>query len=123
MGIPLFGQNISGLIKQHVAPGLLDATLTVVTHTTYGDLTAAPSKTTVDHACKGFIDDNLGENLDETLAERGDKVVVLIGDTIDAGDTAPRTQDLIVIESTTYRIHRIDRDPAAATYACTSTPQ
>jgi len=121
MGNPLFGVNISKLIKDNVGTGVLDATLTVVTNTTRlaGSLTAGRRPTEATHACKGFIDSQQVRDVNGTLVDDGTKLIILIGDTINGGATAPGTADKITIEGDTYNIEAIDRDPAAATYSCT----
>jgi len=117
MGNPLFGINISGLIKANLSGQLLAATLTKVTPgTRTGNLTGGTNPTTVDHACEGFIDTKNREHIGGTLVEDGDIVVILIGDTIDSGNTVPTTADKVTIEGAAYWIKGLDRDPAAATY-------
>jgi len=118
MGNKLFGVDISGLIKENIGPGVLDATLIVYTTGTRSPTqpTGGTNPTTVSHACKGFIDSQNKKDLSGTLAADGSKIVVLIGDTINGGNTAPTTADRVTIEGTTYTIEKIDRDPAAATY-------
>jgi hypothetical protein len=125
MGNPLFGVNISKLIKDNVGTGVLDATLTKSTPgaRTPGQLTGGTNPTEASFACKGFIDTQAAKFMNGTLVRAGFKVVVLIGDTIDGGDpaSAPSPGDRILIEGTTYIIPEggtIDRDPAAATYIC-----
>lgn len=122
MGNPLFGVNISGLIKQFVAPGVLDATLIKVAPTTRttGALTAGTNPTSTNYPCRGFIDSQRVRFASGSLVKDGRKIIVLIGDTIDNGSgLAPEPGDRILIEGTTYVIPEgatIDRDPAAATY-------
>ena len=116
MGNPLFGLNISGLIKQAMAGQLLTATLHVITPgTRTGNLTGGTQPTEVDKTAEGFIDTKDKESIGGTLVADGDVVVILIGDSIE--DLAvPTTADMVTIESTKYRIKNLDRDPAAATY-------
>lgn len=128
MGIPLFGVDISGLIKEHVGSGLLDATLIKYTPGTRtpGDLTGGTNPTPVSYSCKGMISKQAVRNQDGTLVQDGTKEILLIGDTIDNGNQAPALGDDIVIEGTTYQIPEdgaIDRDPAAATYTVTVRPK
>ena len=122
MGTPLFGVDISGLIKKHLAPGLVDATLVKVTPGTRtpGSLTGGTQPTTVSHPCKGFIDVLNRNRVDATLTEEGDVLIVLIGDTIDGGDTVPAPGDRISILGTTYGIVIVNTDPAKAVYSCQS---
>jgi len=42
--------------------------------------------------------------------------IILLGDTIDSGNTVPSQRDRVTIEGTTYEIGVVDRDPDAATY-------
>jgi len=127
MGNPLFGVNISKLIKDNVGPGVLDATLTKFTPGTRtgGSLTGGTQPTSTAYACKGFIDSQEVRDVNGTLVDDGTKLIVLIGDTIDGGTaaSAPSTGDNITIEGTIYGIEAIDRDPAAATYSCTVRPR
>lgn len=127
MGNPLFGIDISGIIKQHIGPGVLAATLISVTAgtRTAGQLTGGTNPTTTSYTCRGFIDTQAVRFLDGTLVRDGTKVIVLIGDTINSGNTAPKPGDQITIEGATYVIAedgRVDRDPAAATYTCEVRP-
>lgn len=125
MGNPLFGVNISGLIKEFIGPGVLDATLTKSTpgNRTVGQLTGGRNPTTTTYACKGFIDKQARQDFDGTLISDGQVMIVLIGDTIDGGNTKVDAGDRITIEGVSYVIEKLDRDPAAATYTCLSTPQ
>lgn len=124
MGNKLFGVNISGLIKQFVGPGVLSATLVKVASGTRtpGALSGGTNPTVTNYPCRGFIDSQRVAFANGTTVKAGNKVVVLIGDTIDDGSgVAPAPGDRIIVEGTTYVIPEggtIDRDPAAATYAC-----
>lgn len=120
MGNKLFGVDIAKIIKDEIGPGVLPATLIKVTPGTRSasDPTAGTSPTQQSFSCRGFIDTQALRNIDGTLVEDGTKKIVLIGDTIDGGNTAPDTGDQITIEGTTYSIERVNRDPAAATYTC-----
>lgn len=117
MGNPLFGVNISKLVADNIGPGVLDATL--VSHTPgtrSADPTAGRQPTSISFPCKGFIDSKSREEIGGTLVKDGDVVIVLLGDTINGGGTAPVLNDRVLIEGKTYRIGGLDRDPAAATY-------
>lgn len=122
MGNPLFGVDISGLINTYIGSGVLAATLRRFTSgtRTAGQLTGGTNPTSVDFACRGFIDRKAKKNQRGSLTDDGTETIVLIGDSIDGGaaSSAPRVDDRIVIESRTYVIKSLDRDPAAATYTC-----
>lgn len=127
MGNKLFGVDISKIIKDEIGPGVLDATLrsSAAGTPTPGSLTAGGTTTYTPYTCKGFIDTQKVRFIDGTLVRGGMKVVVLIGDTINSGNTAPKPGDQIIIEGTTYRIPddgHVGRDPAAATYECEVRP-
>lgn len=123
MGNKLFGVNISGLIKDNIGPGVLAATLRVVTEGSRGaNIDDGRTTTETDYPCRGFIDTQAQSDINGTLVDDGTKTIILIGDTINGGNTAPTTGDRIIIESTEYNIEMIDRDPAAATYTCVCRP-
>lgn len=124
MGNPLFGVDISGLIRDYVGTGVLDATLIKSSPGTRtpGNLTGGTNPTSTSYACKGFIDEQGVEALKGTLIPAGMKLITLIGDTINSGATAVGEGDQITIEGSTYEVEKIDRDPAAATYTCICRP-
>lgn len=121
MGTKLFGVDIAKEVAGAIsaAGGVLDATLTVVTP---GERSAAARTAGVPEAtrplrCKGFVDNYRETQVDGTRVQVGDRKVVLLGDTI-AGGVAPKPNDEVTIESTTFRIVNVTRDPAGATYEC-----
>jgi hypothetical protein len=125
MGNPLFGVNISKLIKDNIGPGVLDATLAKSTPGTRtpGNLTGGTQPTEVSYPCKGFIDVTKDRFMGGTIVRAGSRIVVLIGDTIDGGTatSAPTPGDRITIEGTVWQIPAdgvVMRDPAAAVYEC-----
>lgn len=124
MGNKLFGFDIAAIIAKEIGKGVLSATLIKTTPGTRtpGSLAAGTNPADVPHPCKGFIDMQAVANVADSLASDGSKVIVLLGDTINGGNTVPELGDKITIEGTTYRIPddgRIDRDAAAATFTCT----
>lgn len=122
MGNPLFGVNISKLIKDNIGSGVNDATLIKVSigTRTPGQLTGGTQPTSVSHACKGFLDVLTRDRVGLTLTEEGNVLIALIGDTIDGGDTVPTPGDKITILGTTYNIVIVNVDPAQAVYNCQS---
>jgi hypothetical protein len=125
MGNPLFSVNISGIIKDVVGPGVLAATLTKFTPgtRTVGQLTGGTNPTNATYTCRGFIDSkDVKDRAGGGLVAGGTVKIVLIGDTINGGATAPDNGDHITIEGATYLIDKLDRDPAAATYTCVCAP-
>lgn len=122
MGNTLFGVNISGLIKQYVGAGVLDATLTKFTpgSRTAGQLTGGTNPTSTAYPCKGFIDTQARKDFNGTLVAETGVTIVLIGDTISGGSVGVESGDRITIEGKNYTVEVVDRDPAAATYTCQS---
>lgn len=120
MGNPLFGVDISGLIRDNIGPGVLDATLTKFTSgtRTSGQLTGGTNPTSVAYACKGFIDSQANRQFNGSLVSDGRVNIILIGDTINGGASEPEQDDHITIEGATYVVQVVDRDPAAAAYTC-----
>lgn len=123
MGINLAGIDVSGIVKTELGDKVLTSTEHVATlHERVAgtrdpaNLGGGTRPTYTDHTCKGFIDSKNIDNLKGTAVEAGDILVVLLGDTIDSGNTAPTTADQVTIEGTRYTIKELDRDPAAATY-------
>lgn len=115
----LFGVDIAGEINKGMGSGLLDATLTKVTPGTRtgGSLTGGTNPTTTTHAAKGFIDDYQDTQIDGTIIQDGDRMVVLLGASI-ADSAIPTPGDRVTIEGSEFNIVRVKRDPAAATYTC-----
>lgn len=123
MGIKLAGIDVSGIIAKEIGDKVLTspehaATLkhfTIGTRT--GNLTGGTNPTDTDHTCKGFIDSKTLKSFKGTLVEAGHVFIVLIGDSISPA-VVPVVNDQVTIESKTYWIKVLDRDPAAATYTC-----
>lgn len=118
MGKNLFGQNISGKILAALGGSLLPATLHSITAGTRtpGNLSGGTNPTEVPHSCRGMIDSQSRESINGTLVQAGNIVILLLGDSIDGGNTPPAVTDAVTIEGTRYNILAIDRDPDAATY-------
>lgn len=126
----LFGVDIAAELNKGLGPGLLDATLTVVIPGTRtpGDLTSGTNSTTTTHTCKGFVEEynefQIGGTANArssatfagSLVERGDRRVILLGDSISPA-VVPTPGDRVTIEGNTYNIVNVNRDPAAATYS------
>lgn len=118
----LFGLDIAGIIADSIesAGGVLSGKLIKVTRgtRTSGSLAAGTNPTKKPFGFKGFYDDSRALKLPESLIQRGDRVVVLLGATIQSG-AIPEPNDKIILEGEETTIDRIiDRDPAAATYTC-----
>ena len=115
----LFGIDIAALIDANISPGVLDAVLIkrVPGIRTPGNLTAGTNPTSTSFTARGFIDSYSDDVIDETNVLASDRLITLIGNSIQ--DFAiPETDDRITIESQTWTIINVSRDPAAATYEC-----
>lgn len=120
MGNVLFGVNISGIIAQEIGPGVLPATLIVVTPGTRSATASTSGSVPTESLItgRGFIDDYSERLVDGTVVQRGDKKITLIGDTF-TGFPVPKPGDKVTIEGSQFRIvGPVKRDPAAATYEC-----
>jgi len=123
MGIKLAGIDVSGIVKTELGDKVLtDAAHVVTFHErvagtrTPSNLGGGTNPTYTPHTCKGFIDSKNITKVKDTLVEDGDQIVVLLGDTINDGNTVPGTDDQVTAEGTRFAIKAVDRDPAAATY-------
>ena len=119
--VKLFGVNISGLINKHISPGLLDATLIKVvpgtrTATSYAGGTNPVSTS---FAARGVVVFYSDIQIDGTLIRKGDRQILLVGDSI-ASSKVPVPGDQITIQGSTYVIvaDGVTSDPALAQYTC-----
>ena len=124
VGKNLFNAGIAKIIAKEIGSRVLTATLHVRTAgtRTSTSLTAGTQPTFITHSCKGFIDEQKRDKISGTEVEAGDVVIILLGDTINSGNTVPTTKDQVTIEGAKYRIRAIGRDPDAAAYTllCTT---
>ncbi len=112
----LFGVDIAGIVHGAMSSGLLPATLHHVIPGTRGvDLTAGTNPTETTHAARGFIDDYDDKQFVGDLIIVGDRRVLLIGNSISPA-VVPQPGDGVTIEGVRYKVIRVQRDPAAATY-------
>ncbi len=119
-GIPDMGKLIQDALGGNSA--VLPATLhSRAEGARSGGVTAGRTIVETPYACRGFIDFQRLADAAGTVTENGTLVIVLLGNSIDGGNTAPRPGDRITIEGTKYHIAddtEVDRDPASATYTC-----
>lgn len=121
MGTKLFGVDIAGIIKQSMAKGLPSLTLIKEVAGARGtNMTDGQALAQRRYSCRGFIDDYQLSQIDGTNVQKGDKKILIIGDTLPK-NVVPESNDRIVAEHTEYVIKGVPaRDPAAATYICQS---
>lgn len=119
MGNPLFGVNISGIIKQAMAKGLLPLVLVKEVAGPRGTImTEGQVISPRRYPCRGFIDSYKTYQITGTSVQAGDKKILIIGDTLPTG-VVPEMNDRIIAEGTEHVIASLpERDPAAATYVC-----
>ena len=121
MGLRILGVDMAAEIARELGPLLLDCTLVRVIGTTRepGNLAGGTQPTTVSYACKGFEATLEQRHIDGTLVKLTDVLVVLLGDTIDAGNVVPRAGDRVSVGSGAARaiVRIVDRDAAAATFS------
>ena len=114
----LFGVKIQDLIGSAFAGQLVSMTLKSITPGTrsVADPMAGTAPTSVDVVCEGVIDVYTERNIAQALVEVGDKKALILAKPL--GDTVPKPGDGLTAEGTTYRVVRVERDPAIATYTC-----
>lgn len=116
MGNPLFGIDIAGIVAENIGPGVHEVTLAIKPASGTRDpanLSAGIDRTPEIKTCRGFWEDfTPGQIGDQVLAT--DRKAVLIGDTVPAGVTLKKG-DEITIEGQTLMFWRWhSRDPAGA---------
>lgn len=119
MGIDLFDVDIAAIVADAIGPGLPEVTLIKVTNAarTAGNLAGGTNPTTTSYACRGLTIDLEERFIDGDTVRRGDRAVMLIGDTINGGATVPAAGDRITVEGVTWAVVAIvDSDPARATW-------
>ena len=119
MGNKLFNKDIAGVLAKRLGPLLLPMTLTRVTSGTRdaSDPTAGTSPSETDHPCRGIIEDYRDSQYDGTIVKRGDRMALILGDTIQGG-AVPQPSDRVTAEGRKYEVVGVKRDPDAATYTC-----
>ena len=113
----IFGADIAGEINKALGPLVFSVTLI---RATGGSRTSAnlteKKQTTSTVTGKGFVDDYDARLIDGTIIKRGDRKVVILGDSL--GGVVPVPNDQTTIEGETKTIINVTRDPAGATYEC-----
>jgi len=114
----LFGVDIASLVGQYIGPGLVDCTLHTIAWGArdVGDPGLGLARTETNVTCKGVLVDYDDRDMENTLVEDGDRMVLLVTTTLSG--YVPVTGFQITIEGNRYNVIRVRRDPAAATYTC-----
>jgi hypothetical protein len=115
----LFGIDIAGIINKEMGPLLLPVVLikSVKGTRTTGNLSGGVQPISTSYNARGFISDYTDREVDGTLVVTGDRKVCILGASI-SSSKIPQGNDKVTVEGYTYKIVRVKRDPAAATYTC-----
>lgn len=123
MGNQLFGVDIAGIIADAMADGLPTCTIErdVRGARQAGNLTGGRASAKHSFDCTGFWEDFTGGAPAGVVVEANDRKLILIGDTIPAGEQPQRNDAATVNEDDgpvgpLYIVKLLARDPAAATY-------
>lgn len=118
MGNNLFGADISGRIARALGPRLPRGTMQKRVQGTRdpNNLAGGREATPTNHQFRGIRMGMSSLRKDTILPDARD-VVLILGDTIKPA-AVPTTGDRVIVESTTFTIVNVDRDPDAATYTC-----
>jgi hypothetical protein len=118
-----FGVDVAQLINTHLAPGLLEVTMTMAAAAgsrPTGELSKGPAAgADTPYTGRGFLEDFTPREFAESaLIQAGDrKALVVIESFSPVLPRDPLADDLLTAEGHTYRVRRVlNRDPAAATY-------
>lgn len=118
----IMGVDIRGIIGAVVGPLVKPAILLKKATSTRiaGELTGGNQPVVTEHKCRGFVETRVRRNRKDSTVRETARVIVLIGDTL--GAVEPEPQDRITIEGVTSTIvaKGVARDPASATYTCTT---
>ena len=121
MGVPLFGQDISGLVASIMGPGLPAIRLLKrqVGPPDDSEPTAEPPISYRAVPCRGFEDNSEETRRTGSQVQQSGRLILLLGDTLPRG-TAPEPGDLIEILGERVEIigEGVSSDPARATYLC-----
>ena len=122
----LFNIDIAGIVNSAIAPGLLSATLHVMSYDEVDpdNPTAGRERTSTDYDCKAVFTSHeevaqtptLGR-AENSLVDEGDRVVLIIAKSLPTG-VIPVRENEVTLEGVRCTISRVRRDPAAATYIC-----
>lgn len=114
----LFGIDIAGIVAKEIGPGLVDATIHRMTWSDRdpADPGAGLAIVEDDISCKGVLSFFDIREIDGTLVEANDRLVIIIVGTM-SEEVEPVPQWAVTIEDKRYNIVRVRRDPAAATYS------
>lgn len=121
MGNKLFGIDISGLVKKHIAPGLNTCVLTKITPgtRTAGNLAGGTKPTTANYAARGLIGELDQGRRENSLVRDGDLKILVVGDSVASG-IIPAPGDQVTILGGTYNLIIVEVDPAKAVFVCTA---
>ncbi|MHA1859155.1 MAG: hypothetical protein ACTSUU_06890 [Candidatus Thorarchaeota archaeon] len=111
----IFGANIDREIANALGPLVFSLTLTKSEPSTRTDVTDGRTNVETSYIGRGFIDDYRDSRIDGTIILTGDRVVTILGASI---SIVPEPEDTVNIEGQNWKIIKVARDPAGATYEC-----
>lgn len=113
------GVDIAKILNKAMGPLVNEGKLTRVTQTTRkaGESTQGRRPSDQVFPCRGFFDTTEKTQIGGTLVEQGDRVALVLGDSLPTGVT-PKPNDEIEFESERGKVAAVGRDPASATYEC-----
>jgi hypothetical protein len=114
----LFGIDIAGIVAKEIGPGLVATTIHRITWSDRDPSDPGAGLTLVedDITCKGVLSFFDIKDVDGTLVEEDDRLVIVIVGTM-SEVVEPLPAWAVTIEDVRYNIVRVRRDPAAATYS------
>lgn len=114
----IFGADIAGKLNAAMGKLLFDVVLTKKTASLRPqNLTAGIDTREKDYTGKGFVEDYNERQIDGDRVQVGDRKITVLGASL---AVVPEIGDSLTIESSTYIIVSVKRDPAGATYECQS---
>lgn len=118
MGNNLFGADIAGQVARSLGPRLPRGTLTKNVQGTRdpNNLAGGREGTPTTHQFRG-IRMGLSALRKDTILPDARDVILILGDTI-TPTAIPIEGDRVLVESTTFTIVNVSRDPDAASYTC-----
>jgi len=111
----IFKAGIAGKIGKALGPLTFPLTLVRSRPSTRGDITGGRDQIETKYVGRGFIDDYRDSRIDGTVVKVGDRLLTILGATI---NVVPEIGDRVTIEGREWKVIRVARDPAGAGYEC-----
>ena len=120
--LKLLGVNMAREIAKGFKGLLLPGTLTKKTagNRSATDITGGTKPLQTNFTFRGFVEDYSDKTIAETLILQGDRKIVVLRGSLSDTTQIPEPNDTLTIESETYEVVRVMRDPAGAIFECQS---